>query len=369
MRGMIRQMMLHHTKHVKDTRSRIQQARALLSFIADSTEGQETPYAKVIKQELDLLGKHPDSYLFHEHLEENNQPLFFYEFLEMAHEHSLQFVGETNLASMITSNLPAKAAEALSALTNDVHHRSQYTDFVTNRMFRQTLLCHKGCQVTRHIDQSSLDGIALSGNFTADDPKQLQDLSPDVEVAYKCANGRGIKTSNSALKALILSLAEAWPSSLTIPELCESVKKKLSEVLVVGQPEETSISQIVCVNMLQMLVRGDIEFRYLPDRFISTVSDKPKVSPLTILQANTEGAITSHRHNMFNADPLTKLILKMLDGEHSKADLVDYLGKLAAEGKLNVTVKGEAPADMRPIHTAAIEKILAQLRRSAVLIA
>ncbi len=128
MRGMIRQMMLHHISNIPDPPTKIKQARALLSFIVDSTEGQDTPYAKILKSELDLLGKHPDSYLFHEHLEENNRPLFFYQFMELAKSFDLQFLSESSLASMITSNLPPKAAEALTKLTNDVLHRSQYTD-------------------------------------------------------------------------------------------------------------------------------------------------------------------------------------------------------------------------------------------------
>lgn len=369
MRGMIRQMMLHHVKNLTEPKQKIQQARALLSFIVDSTEGQNTPYANVLKQELDLLGKHADSYLFHEHLEENNRPMFFYEFVEMAKKHELQFLGESNLASMITSNLPPKAAEALTKLTTDIHHRSQYTDFVTNRMFRQSILCHDDVKVVRHIDQASISDARFAGSFTLEDAKQQNELSPEIEVTFKCSNGRGLKSKNAALKAMLFALADAWPRSLSLAEIREAVEKRLTELLVVGEPEQVSVANMVQVNIMQMLVRGDIEYRFFPDRFTTTVSERPTVSSLNRLQAKSGNLLTTQRHSMLNADPLTRLLIQELDGSKTRDDLVAYMGKLAAEGKINVNVKGDAPKDMTAIHRAAVDKVLEQVRRSAVLIA
>ena len=368
MRGMIRQMMLHHIANISDPATKIKQARALLSFIVDSTEGQDTPYAKILKGELDLLGKHPDSYLFHEHLEENNRPMFFYEFMEMASKNELQFLGESSLASMITSNLPAKAAEALTKLTNDVHHRSQYTDFVTNRMFRQSLLCRKDAKPNRNIDASRLEKAHFGGAFQVEDPTQLDNLSPEVEVAFKCSNGRRLQAKNPALKALLFTLSEACPATLTSAEICKRIEKRLSELLVVGEREQMSTANIVSTNLLQMLVRGDIEFRFVADRFASEIGEHPTTSPLTRLQAAAGQPLTTQRHGMINIDPLTRLIMQSVDGSKSKADLVQHVADLARDGKLNISVKGEQPVDMGAVHRATIDKILEQLRKAALLV-
>lgn len=368
MRGMIRQMMLHHVSNLPDPKSKIQQARALLSFIVESTEGQNTPYAQVLKSELDLLAKHPDSYLFHEHLEENNRPMFFYQFMEMAKAQQLQFLGESSLATMITSNLPPKAAESLTKLTSDVYHRSQYTDFVTNRMFRQSLLCHKDRKLDRHLSPVRVEGGYFAGNIHAEDPDLVNNLSSDVEVAFKCANGRKIQTKNSALKALVFTLAEAWPGSLTASEICERVEKKLSELLVVGEREQVSIANLVSTNMLQLFVRGDVDLRLLRDRFVTDISDIPVVSALARLQATQGSMLTTQRHSMLNADPLTRIVLPALDGTRTKADVADFIGALAASGKLNINVQGNSSVDMNAVHKATVDKILEQLRRSAMLI-
>ena len=369
MRGMIREMMLHHIKNITDPAAKVTQARALLSFIVTSTEGQETPYAQILKQELEMLSKHSDAYLFHDHLEVNNHPMFFYQFMDMAKSFDLQFVGESSLASMITSNLPAKAAEALTKLTNDVYQRSQYTDFVTNRMFRQSLLCHKNCKINRHIDESSLKGAFFSGRFTPQDGGKVQDLTPTVEVEFKCANGRGIKTTNPALKALMFTLNDAWPKSLSVQEVCNRIEKRLSESIVIGEREQISIAGVVSSHLLQMLVRGDLEMRYIADRFVESFSEKPKVSPYAILQAQSSPLVTTLRHGTLQLDPLSRMLIPFVDGTRSKAQLVECLGTMASEGKVKINVQGTAPSDMSVIHGAAIDKVLDQLRRAATLMA
>lgn len=83
MRGMIRDMMNIHAGPFKDPVQRIQQARALLDFLAKQCRQENTPFGMFLKQELELLSKQADGYLFHEHLEENNHPIYFHEFVKM----------------------------------------------------------------------------------------------------------------------------------------------------------------------------------------------------------------------------------------------------------------------------------------------
>ncbi len=119
--------------------------------------------------------------------------------------------------------------------------------------------------------------------------------------------------------------------------------------------------------MLQMVVRGDVEFRFVKERFTSSISEYPKTSALTRLQAKGTGNITTLRHGMLNVDALTRLIIQSIDGTRTHAQLVQKIADLAAEGKLNISVKGGAPADMNAIFKATVDKILEQLRKSALL--
>lgn len=368
MRGMIREMMLHHIKNISDSKQKTAQARALLAFLVASTEGQTNPYAQCLKEELDLLSKHSDAYLFHDHLEENNHPMFFYQFMELAKENGLQFMSETNLSGMITSNLPPKAAEALTKLTNDVHHRSQYTDFVTNRMFRQSLLCRSDQVLNRHLDESRFEGARFVGNFQIDLSNGTMDLSPTVEVTFKCHNGRTIRTANAPLKAMMHELSVAFPASLSLTEISAKVEKRLSQTLVVGEQDQVRIPKFCASNLLQLIVRGDIDFRFPEDRFTVSVEERPRISGLSRLQAKVGGNVTTQLHGMIAPDPMTRLVMQILDGTRNRQDLSKYIADLVSSGKLKVNVQGEQKVEMAAVFDATVDKILEQMRRQGLLV-
>jgi len=72
MREMIRRMMFYHVRQFPDNRQRLQQARALVEFLANSVPTENSPYGLLLKSELEIIKKSQDYYLFHEHLEEVN---------------------------------------------------------------------------------------------------------------------------------------------------------------------------------------------------------------------------------------------------------------------------------------------------------
>ena len=67
----IRDMMLYHSKGFEKEEEKVQQSRALLSFAKESLEGTDTPYAKFLTQEADMLANQGDHYLRHDHLEDH----------------------------------------------------------------------------------------------------------------------------------------------------------------------------------------------------------------------------------------------------------------------------------------------------------
>lgn len=367
MRGMIRQMMLHHVNNIRNPQVKIQQARALLRFIAESTEGQDTPYATIIRSELELLAKQPDSYLFHEHLEENNRPMFFYEFLEMMRQHDLQFLGESSLASMVTSNLSPKAAKALTELTTDVHHRGQYTDFVTNRTFRQSLLCRKGISIDRNISPARMAGGFYAGNIRVEDESQRSNLDSDTDVSFACSNGRRLRSKNPALKALMYTLGDAWPASLALDEITRRVEKMLGSVMA-GQVDSQVLTNVVTSNLIQLSTRGDIDFRFVPDRFSTQISDHPTVSALTRLQARIGGTVTTGRHAMLAMDAVSRLFVQAMDGNHNLEQLENHVVQLIEDGKIKVSF-GSGRVDMTAVPKATVEKLLDQIARNALIVA
>ena len=84
MRSMLRDAMIYHANQFADPAQRVQQARALLDFLAQNVPVENNPYGILLKNELSDLSKRGDWYIAHEHLEGVNEPVYFHEFAERA---------------------------------------------------------------------------------------------------------------------------------------------------------------------------------------------------------------------------------------------------------------------------------------------
>src|SRR5262249_44167217 len=134
-------MMLYHVREIADPRERVGQARALLKFLVESVDPRDTVYASLLRRENELVNEYTDAYFYHDHLEEVNEPVYFHQFAAGAAARGLQFVGEVESNPMLQT-LSAEARATLDRLAGTIIEAEQYLDFIRNRPFRRTLLCH-----------------------------------------------------------------------------------------------------------------------------------------------------------------------------------------------------------------------------------
>ena len=74
LKGMVRDMMSFHASQFQDAPTKVRQARALLDFLAQSIPANSA-YGMTLKQVLDTIRPEADAYLFHEYLEDVNEPV------------------------------------------------------------------------------------------------------------------------------------------------------------------------------------------------------------------------------------------------------------------------------------------------------
>ncbi len=134
MRSTLRDMMLYHSA------LRPNQLKNLLQFFTDATaEGKDT-YSRFTNELLNQLSQLPESFLFKEFIEEENEPLYFHQFLKRAH--GLEYLGDAFVQTMV--------------IEDDLIHQEQLMDFIRNRHFRHTLLCHQGTPLNRTLSPDLL---------------------------------------------------------------------------------------------------------------------------------------------------------------------------------------------------------------------
>lgn len=193
MLGMIRDMMIYHAGRFSRVQDRVAQARALLDFLSQSTSPQLSSYNAMLKESVEYLRKHSDTYLLHDYLEEHNYPLYFYQFIERAAAAQLSFLSESDLSDMLLARFPPEAQKTLQKISlGDIIHMEQYMDFLGRRTFRQTLLCHQGIPISRNLQPQFLQGMFITANcrpisanpdYSTQNPEQFQSPKGTMTLA------------------------------------------------------------------------------------------------------------------------------------------------------------------------------------------
>jgi methyltransferase-like protein/SAM-dependent methyltransferase len=373
MRGMIRDMMLYHASHFAEPLTKVAQARALLDFLAQAV-GKEggNPYGLLLKSELETLRKLPDSYLLHEFLEEHNEPLYFYQFIERAKAKGLRYLGEAELGIMVSSNFPPEIESVLKRLAVDIIHTEQYMDFLRNRTFRQTLLCHEGITPKYQIDSHLITAFHVASPAK---PAALPvDLASPTAQSFTCPNNVTLTAQEPIVKAALLCLGEVWPQAIPFTELRDRARARLQPS---GPPSadttarDTEFLGPPLLMAYASATSGVVQLSLCPSRFTVTVSENPAAAPLARLQATAGYQVTNQRHEVANLDEFGRQVLRHLDGKRNRWDLLDVLVELAAQDVIRVNQGDQRVTDpkvVRKFLDELVDKQLQALARFALLV-
>ena len=376
LRGMIRDMMRYHSARFNTAQLRTQQARALLDFLAQSVKQDGSAYAILLKSELETLRHQADHYLYHEHLEENNQPLYFHQFADRAKAHGLKYLGEARVGTMVTGNFGPDIEKTLRMLATDQVQAEQYMDFLRNRMFRETLICLDRVQPNWAVNPESLRvlHVASAAKAVTAEGAPLTDVPVKTEdtVSYKSPAGMSMGTNRPLLKACMQVLAGTYPATLPFEQL-----RKQARELIGGDPADPKQAvediQVIAIGLLNCYMGSDlVELHGMPINFAKQPGDKPTATPLARLQAGKAPMVTNRRHEVVRLNDLDRHLVPLLDGKNDKAALVEKLTTIAQTGALNVQKDGLTIYDAKEIHTALtsiIDQAVANVARMALLVA
>ena len=93
-----------------------------------------------IDEYYDDLKLRSKSYILHEYFEETNKPNYFYEVVNSAKKHNLEFLSEANFKNSVFPPITDELKKALnSECKGDKVRFEQFIDFITDRAFRRSL--------------------------------------------------------------------------------------------------------------------------------------------------------------------------------------------------------------------------------------
>jgi methyltransferase-like protein len=288
----------------------------------------------------------PDAYIFHEHLEEVNEPVYFREFVARAARNGLKFMAEADFASMLASRFPPEVAETVCRIAPDIIGREQLMDFVCNRTFRQSLLIHSHRPVDRTVTNQRIDGlwVACPLHIPATEP----DLAGHSPESYPLGGGAASLTASHPLtKAALRELAEHWPRPLPFAELIAKAQARLGNT----GDADTATVEFLRADLMRAYSAGLLNLHSSAPPVQPRPDARPKASPLAVLQAREGMPVTSLLHQQIRLDDATRTLLSWLDGatswerlaarfqEHfSAADPADFAGLLAEMARAGLLI-------------------------------
>jgi methyltransferase-like protein/2-polyprenyl-3-methyl-5-hydroxy-6-metoxy-1,4-benzoquinol methylase len=318
MRGLLRDMMLYHTRKFDDPNTRIGQARALVEWLTESVASQTDPYGMLLRRELDQMRTWHDAYFRHDSLGEINEPLYFHEFIKRAEDHGLQYLAEAEFTPMLASNYAPEVDEALNRMSRDIIEVEQYMDFLRNRLFRQTLLCHRGVKLNRALGPWSVEGFQVGASLRC--VSSELSLEPDKVVIFRGAREMTISTSEPLVKAALMCLAESWPEPIPFDDLLAR-----SRSLVSMNVQSDTDRRVLGAALLNCYTKGLCELQVHAPRFGSVPGNRPCACPLVRLQAARGNVVTNRRHERVYLDEIAQRLLPFLDGKHERKALLRHL--------------------------------------------
>ncbi|WP_308033659.1 class I SAM-dependent methyltransferase [Neisseria bergeri] len=105
-------------------------------------------------------------YIAHEYMEAFNDPIYVNGFIEWANRHRLAYIGDADLHASFVSWMAEHTRERILALAGDDYIAKEfYSDILSDRQFRRSLLCREEVGDTIRRDESVTVEVIESLNF------------------------------------------------------------------------------------------------------------------------------------------------------------------------------------------------------------
>lgn len=329
MKGMLRDMMKFHARRFAEPAQQIVQSRALLEILAKTVPVQDNPYGLLLKREAEELRRSSDGYVFHEHLEENNDPCYFHEFATRSMDAGLQFLGEAELRGMLTDQFPAEVQAALREVGSSIVYAEQYMDFFRNRTFRQTLLCHREVSLNRRLSAESFRPLSFASPLSPEG--ELGDGA--AKVHFSAPEFPTVSIGGAFGQRTMRSLSEAWPEYVPAAELERRVRAEL------GLPPSSGASPQFLEMMWSWFAQGIVRLTHERPNVAREAGPKPLASAVARAQARDGKRVVSNLlHRVVALTEEDAQLLAQLDGAHDRAALDEArLRSLAQRGLLRAS--------------------------------
>ncbi len=354
MLDIVRNQMLYHTRNLPNNNEKAQTGQEWIEFIAHVLSNHsDMAYASAFENYLGFrslqVANLEASAVLHEELETYNQPLYFHQFVERAEQRDLQYLTEAEFQMVMPNGLTKEVTDYLKNIVHNTVELEQYYDFLHNRTFRRTLLCHANIAVNRRLSIQPVQNFYISSEAKPAEAAD-QKAAPGVEY-FMGADGSKFATDHPLTKAAFHHLIEVAPVRVHFNDLVKVAGSRFKSI----QPADSN-PDILATNLLQAFSYSGnlIDFRSFAPQMARVISEHPLATTLARYQCRHEPYAVSLNHIRVDLNNFSRLVLANLDGENNRDALLDFLVGLAEKGEIKLP-----NADQTPKTTEEIRQSLA----------
>jgi len=332
----IRELALYHSNNFEEIPEKINQIRFLFDFVKEAVKESDSAYAKLMLETSELLNDKPDFSIAHDFLQTHNKAFYFSAFVEEVNKVGLQYVVDAEITKMYIHNYSSIISDKLGGI-EDVVRMEQYLDFITNRAFRQTILCHDHRRINRKISMDYLVDYYFKMNLSSSPEEEIPDEDSDMEAIFYL-NGDPkdtITTDNPMLKAIFEVLSEN-NGYLSFHDVASLSNNKLPEINL------SEIESQAKVSLMGLFLKGKIDVRA---DFIPTTSHElnaPKVWEYVTAQTLylKQKVVTNLYFESVQLSLFEYYLVRYMDGNNTKEVVISKMLEHFKNGDLISSYKG-----------------------------
>lgn len=355
LRNLVRDMIRHHVRAVKDPREKIERSRSLLAFLA-RTSARDDRYGAILRALHEQSRLLSDAALYHDDLNPHATAFLLHDVAAEAGAHGLQYLAEADLNLSAEGNLAPRTREFLDRIPADRPvEREQCYDFLTGRWFHNSLFCRSGIELRRELEAQCARSYYVTANPIA--AVGNRNLAASTPAVLEPAKSEVLASAGALADAAHRVLIEAFPQAVSFSDLFSGALA-LGPGSAAGSAEASSPEKAgtLAEALLRAYGAGEIDLCLHPPRPATGPGARPQASLVARKQAEAGPLVTNLRHiGVDLSDAYLRRVLILADGTRT-------LDELAAEA--GDPGNADAPA-AKAAESSPRERVEAALRRLA----
>jgi SAM-dependent methyltransferase len=332
---------------------RVEMARELLTLMQEQSPDLG-PYGDMLRASPSRFARLPSDYIFHEYMEDSNDPVTIRDFINDAENNGLVYLADSDLSYLLPENFgPQFARQIRERTSGDLVTIEQMVDVMTGRTFRSTLLAPRSQlpDIARGLSPKSIEDL----HFLAGYGMTLE--RDGAKTTLMDAGGRTMTSTEAAVGPAIERLLARMPGTISFAECIAGFSEKDQKLV------SDAIYKSVIAGILDIVAEP-------------VVAGKPGNRPKAFAIARADAAegnktTVNIRHDAVSLDPLATALLPALDGATSRKELEKLLVDAALAGRIKLGKEGQVVTDARSLRLAAediLPRSLGALEHSGLLL-